>query len=770
MTIIAHLTVSQAATLINACIALIHHTTGVALVVILVYVMRNTNSAISWSSVAGQLHSSIWPTILRADSASSTVSDSRIRFISLLGIVGTILLTVAGVITPLGLKSGPLTLSDYSFTSAAYVPDTSPLGLATPSRDYYTYGRICGAVVPVTCPGSDPNVNTSTIAPYIIDQFGIPFHMQFRLYFRGQVDNYPMTLSTISLTESLILRGGIFAVGGLIVDFTSTPGIGLWNHTIPDIKLGGTWSEDVLWLEPVTSCVNTNITLDYGSNPNIDLPTGNLTDRGGFADLTTQYPEYSRDGQNIDLYAHAYKGAVLSNYFIMQSLGNLTRNETYVGKVFPFYFATSSLITGKMQVHSLDDLSIDNSNAKNTTFPKTEDRDLQTLCEGYGGTDTANITNVAVHCNYIIAPPQRSDGGDPNLPDTNTNWTQTIHVCASATRARIQTITFSFNGTRSLDDLTITRQNTNVPLPWAMENSDLNIADVDLYWGWVADSYENDSSLSMTRSEVFYIPAGGSDVSGVVTAGQPNTVPGGSWGAIASQLFDYSGANNFALLNKWQVAMQNDAALGAAQIINSIWTDLAANNLMGNDTDPVPSTAEYIETVAFDFLYGIPAFILLLVWLPTFLVAVFALASGGVELEYLRFLLNQTSVGRIVVGDSELKVVTDSTPIVGSSLDSVSSLHMDMATSVTPSAVSPTTPATISSPRSGGLRDIGTAEWAESAGRTLLAIGGSQTRNGEGGWLLNPSDSDGDEEKKLGVGDHILRKRRLTSVLADVSR
>src|ERR1700728_1010629 len=295
MTVVPHLTVSQAATLINACIALIHQTTGVALVVILVYVMRNANSAISWSSVARQLHFSIWPTILRADSTSSKTSDSRVSFMSFLGTASTILLTVAGVITPLGLRGGPRVLSNHHPISAAYVPDTSPLGLATSSRDYYTYGRICGALGPVTCPGSDPNVNTSAIAPYIIEQFSStpygPFNMQFRRYFRGQAGyNYSMTDSTISLTESLILRGGIFAIGGLIVDFTSTPGIGLWNHTIPDIELGGSWSEDVLWLEPVTSCVNTNITIDYiVTNPIVDPLTWNLTDRGGFADLTTQY-------------------------------------------------------------------------------------------------------------------------------------------------------------------------------------------------------------------------------------------------------------------------------------------------------------------------------------------------------------------------------------------------------------------------------------------------------------------------------------------------
>src|SRR5277367_580881 len=162
MTVIAHLTVSQAATLINVCIALIHHTTGVALVVILVYVMRNANSAISWSSVARQLHSSIWPTILRADSASSRASDLRIRFVYFLGIVSTILLTVAGVITPLGLRGGPRVLSNYRPISAAHVPDTSPFGLATASRDYYTYGRLCGGA----CPGGN---YTPAIASYIIE-------------------------------------------------------------------------------------------------------------------------------------------------------------------------------------------------------------------------------------------------------------------------------------------------------------------------------------------------------------------------------------------------------------------------------------------------------------------------------------------------------------------------------------------------------------------------------------------------------------------------
>lgn len=60
--------------------------------------------------------------------------------------------------------------------------------------------------------------------------------------------HYPILVPQFATTESLILREGIFAVEGLIVDL-DTPGLGLWNHTLPSgTSRGATWSEDVLWL------------------------------------------------------------------------------------------------------------------------------------------------------------------------------------------------------------------------------------------------------------------------------------------------------------------------------------------------------------------------------------------------------------------------------------------------------------------------------------------------------------------------------------------
>lgn len=81
--------------------------------------------------------------------------------------------------------------------------------------------------------------------------------------------------------------------------------------------------------------MDTNLTIDYTLKDSAittnQVSSYNLTDRGGFYNLTTEYPTFNRDGQNIDLRQHAYKGGVLSNFYTMIKLGNVTRNESYAG-------------------------------------------------------------------------------------------------------------------------------------------------------------------------------------------------------------------------------------------------------------------------------------------------------------------------------------------------------------------------------------------------------------------------------------------------------
>jgi hypothetical protein len=201
MVIIAHLTQAYAATIINAVLAITQSTLGLAVIVVLVYFMYNTNSAIAWSGVTRTIHSSFWPDLLRTDSTSSGSTWSRISIISNLSVIGGVLIAIAGVVTPLGLDEGPPVQTDYVLmgASASYVRDESPIGRATSPRDKFTYGRLCGSLRPVPCPGNGLNANTSQISLETFRRFNStlygPFNMQFRRYYHGIAGyNHAMTL------------------------------------------------------------------------------------------------------------------------------------------------------------------------------------------------------------------------------------------------------------------------------------------------------------------------------------------------------------------------------------------------------------------------------------------------------------------------------------------------------------------------------------------------------------------------------------------------
>ncbi|KAF7373472.1 hypothetical protein MSAN_00556900 [Mycena sanguinolenta] len=649
--LISHITLGEAATIINIFIAFFQYTLGLAIVALLIYFLPAVNPAVAWNVIGQKLHSSLWPTLLRTDKLRG--SGFRVAFFSYLSFLTTFLVAVAGIVMPLGLSAGADLHAPMTTSPASFVADTSPIGLATSPRDNYVYGRICGAFEGVACPGDA--INTTIIPADIVNRFNSTpygnFGMQFRRYYNGTAGfNYSMLVPQFATTESLILRTGIFAVDGLIVDLDN-PGIGLWNHTLPvGTSRGATWSEDVLWLEPVSECVDTNLTIDYvledAALSSNQVDNYNLVDHGGFYNLTSIYPTLDRDGQNISLQQHAYKGAVLSNFYTMSNLGLAARNASYEGKVFPVNFTQTTFFGGQTQTISM--LYMGSVTIDNLT---TTGGDLQTACEGYGGLDTANISNVAVHCSMFLGPPQRTDGGNPLLPGDNSTWSQRMFSCASGTRARMQTIDFTFNGTMDLTALAMTRRDIDTPVLWATEATTINISNVDLLWGRVADSFENDPNLQTLRSDVFYVPAGATDISGVTTGGMSSVVPALAWSTISDEvsstgIVDYSGVSNYALLRKFQELILSDPLNGAAQIRKLMWTDIMANNLIGTDSRSILLVQENVSTIAYDLRYAIPMLFLLLLWLPTFSMAAMVLVTGMLKVSYMRFPFNTHRAGQ----------------------------------------------------------------------------------------------------------------------------
>ncbi len=485
---ISQISVAQVATIINAALTFVQLTISISLVMLLIHFMPKTNTALSWSSISRTLHSSVWPTILRTDSNSSKTSGMIVSATSHLGTFTTILVAVAGVILPLGLSDGPAVPANPRQLQGQYVPDTSPLGLSTtPDRASFVHGRQCGTACPV-----NSNPNATTIASTTRGIFNStphgPFAMQYRRFYQGDAETN-CSVGYLGTGQIFMSRNDTSIAEGLIIDMsTDHPGIGFWDQALPDVKNGATWSQDVLWLEPVTECVNTNLTVDYFMN---DGPDGrinefNITDQGGFINLTHEPPPLNRDGQHIDLIQHAYKGAAYSNLFAMLYL-NATREASFVGAPYPINSSTGAYLSGS-------------NLGKTNTIPLsylniTAASSASISCKGLGGIDTANITNVHVDCGVFLGPPLRTDGGDSRVFDLGSKWRQDIVACSSATRASIQTVTFSTNSTSDINNLQISRAPSNFSALWATEKTNMSISDVNLFWGRVDDRYENVPSL-----------------------------------------------------------------------------------------------------------------------------------------------------------------------------------------------------------------------------------------------------------------------------------
>lgn len=317
---------------------------------------------------------SLWPVLLNSDSVASKGIQKRVSVLSYISIVGTVLLLVTGVVTPLGLTEG-IRESQLQNPRFEYAPDSSLFGLGTPQRGAYSLSRMCGSFTLQVCPGQTntgglttsknstgwglntgptgsgwidaqiprniTEVFTSADGAYgagVANVFDIQYRtFQFKAYNDSQKRNVNNGASYVQgqmrFFESLVLNNRYDVVEGLIVD-TKKGGIGFRNHSIPvNVRFGASWEETLLWMEPLTACINNNLTVDYtiGDTELINL---RLTDRGGFMNLSWHVPPLlDRDVSQTDpaLYAHAHNGAFTTNvdYALFFNLSRLNVSRVY---------------------------------------------------------------------------------------------------------------------------------------------------------------------------------------------------------------------------------------------------------------------------------------------------------------------------------------------------------------------------------------------------------------------------------------------------------
>lgn len=249
------------------------------------------------------------------------------------------------------------------------------MGSGTLDRSTFKYNRLCGNSLPYNCPGVDggyqswPNEFGGDESTYdnttdFID-IRIPenvteifksgttnttvssiFDIQFRTYWQQTtagtgtyfpiLNNEPYTIGGRTTLQSMVLNNRIDLVEGMIVD-TISGGVGFRKHTLPSsTPFGSEWEEDLLWIEPVTECIDTNLTIEFEHTPSYlytRKPHSFLVDNGGMVNLSPDFPFIDENDTQKDpqLYATAYRAAALNNA-LTAAFFNLTINRPDSGK------------------------------------------------------------------------------------------------------------------------------------------------------------------------------------------------------------------------------------------------------------------------------------------------------------------------------------------------------------------------------------------------------------------------------------------------------
>ncbi|KAF1846238.1 uncharacterized protein K460DRAFT_417361 [Cucurbitaria berberidis CBS 394.84] len=769
------LTVGQVSGMIAAAVFVVQFLVPIALPVILLGLLRPrsaavTESAVSWSVIGRYLHSSLWPIILRTDSAATFSACKSALFMSFFKTFMLVLIAIAAIVTPLGLYEGIVAEPVSEASAFHYIKDTSAMGYGTPPRDTNnTWSRLCGAFLLVPCPNDDNKATvidnksmvsvdyrdewySSKVPQKVIDVFqsgasgfaesmSSLFDIQYRSYIKSVIDDNkkgPLidngtarTIGNYQPLSSILLNDAIMPVEGLIVDMKNG-GIGFRNHSAPVLKqYGSTWSEDLLFIVPDTVCVDTNLTLDFliprtgseGLLARNGILKPSITDRGGFIDLNKTYPRWQIDDfqENPNLWYRAYRAAWLRNAYSMayMNVTNLSNETTGVkafaylnsemNKTFPLYYPNNETTSGWLAIdpqsltvstsfgqylEGTKGLSNKSTVGNQTTeykfdtkipiYPNpfniniTQWSSIDTLCRGQGGGDLANITHIVAKCGVLNGAPRRKDGSASLMFDPGSAWSMSMYTCMSTAKATIKTVKFRFNGTNddmtglevlSLVDKTYPNKESQ-PL-WGVENTEMYLKDGGPLWGLVSEEKAKTLNLSTVRKESLYLPGRDSSM------GWQN-LPGADFASIALGMayktgmstkgVDYSGQSNLAMFKKWQELSRTPAS--SAKILNLVWTDLAANMVVGtkslapgqdskrkrddvtNESSKTPPVTSYTRRVKYHYAYGIPAFLALVLTVGAFTTTLFFVFFSGAKPSTMRTFLQHTSAGRFLTSQS----------------------------------------------------------------------------------------------------------------------
>lgn len=643
----------------------------------------------------------------------------------------TILGAISGVITPLGLGEKLVTTGTQVGTFE-YTRDTSSIAIGTSLRGNSTFHRTCEDsrvyFLPRPCPYTGdvmettryengsvrrdyaygihraiPNVlreifssGTAGQASTISNIFDIEWRQTSKKEANENFDNGTVYETGIyRQLDSILLQDGYKTFEGLVVD-NNVGGIGFRNHTLPiGFSRGATWQEDLLFIEPDVSCINTNLSIDFEAS-NTGTVDGFLnrviTDKGGFVDLNITHLPASRpkSQSNLDLQARAYDAAVLNNAYTMMILNITDRNNKSNNRMPYSYLKSKRGATFPIKENSMSYSSLELSNKFGsyfypaglnlTHYPNPfniTNSDLGAISNICAGVDVsknrANISNIYTTCGLLRGAPVRVDGGSGVIFERGSKWSSTLHSCAATARATIKTVSFALNATTSghgLDGLTVTAiepkkyaDENEVPL-WGFEETGSIFEELTPLWGLISPKYESHTNISSVRQPSFYIP--GRHRSGHLGQAFSDNLPSSLFAtAVMDKVFelddkwhfDLQGSASTSVFRRWQLLSQD--AVTATTIIKLMWTDLATSAVVGTkgtlghlNQRKGEEVVQVLVTpikrgITYNIPYGIPAFLLLLCLATISIASLLSTCLQSANIGRIRLRLHQVSVGRV---------------------------------------------------------------------------------------------------------------------------
>lgn len=325
-----------------------------------------------YRSVVGRvLHSSYWPTLLRSDTVATNGVTLPVQVISTTLPILTVLVAIAAIVTPLGLYEEIAASSSKSLHKFTYIKDTSAFGFSSPARSQYGLNRNCW---PLVCPLTNPSPfnlsfplpasdNSSmkfqstydnSIPESLIQIFNygntgegksvssiFDIHWRSPQIERNEMVNWdkPYLIGSSSLGKNIVAQDEDYVlVDGLVVDIKRGK-IGFRNHTIPaPSDYGLTWTERLLFVEPRTECVNTNLSIEYtiAGYSDYDTIAENiaLVAERGITGISSEIPseEFPNPQSDPALFDRAHRAALLNNFFTMQwmNISNVSSSSSSV--------------------------------------------------------------------------------------------------------------------------------------------------------------------------------------------------------------------------------------------------------------------------------------------------------------------------------------------------------------------------------------------------------------------------------------------------------